>query len=30
MALSSAKAAEVIGDVKNFTDIIPTVFHADD
>ncbi|MGF6507274.1 EthD family reductase [Paraburkholderia sp. 32] len=30
MALSSAKAAEVIGDVKNFTDITPTIFHADD
>jgi uncharacterized protein (TIGR02118 family) len=30
MALSSAKAAEVIGDVKNFTNIAPAIFCADD
>ena len=29
-ALSSAKAAEVIGDVKNFTNTTPTIFCADD
>ncbi|QBQ98826.1 EthD family reductase [Paraburkholderia pallida] len=30
MALSSARTAEVIGDVKNFTNITPTIFCADD
>ena len=30
MALSSAKTAEVTGDVKNFTNITPTIFCADD
>ncbi|SFU25652.1 EthD family reductase [Paraburkholderia aspalathi] len=30
MVLSSAKTAEVIGDVKNFTNITPTIFCADD
>lgn len=30
MALSSAKTAEVLGDVKNFTNITPTIFCADD
>jgi uncharacterized protein (TIGR02118 family) len=29
-ALSSAKAGEVIGDVKNFTNTTPTIFCADD
>ncbi|HDR9482562.1 TPA: EthD family reductase [Burkholderia aenigmatica] len=29
-ALSSAKTAEVMGDVKNFTNITPTIFCADD
>ncbi|TCG07211.1 ethyl tert-butyl ether degradation protein EthD [Paraburkholderia steynii] len=29
-ALSSAKSAEVIGDVKNFTNITPTMFCAND
>ncbi|WGY71374.1 EthD family reductase [Burkholderia cepacia] len=29
-ALSSAKTAEVIGDVPNFTNIAPTIFRADD
>lgn len=29
-ALSSAKTAEVMGDVKNFTNITPAVFCADD
>lgn len=29
-ALSSAKTAEVMGDVKNFTNITPTIFRADD
>lgn len=29
-ALSSAKTAEVVGDVKNFTNITPTMFCADD
>ncbi|WP_322052905.1 EthD family reductase [Paraburkholderia bannensis] len=29
-ALSSTKTAEVIGDVKNFTNITPTIFCADD
>lgn len=30
MALSSATTAEIIGDVKNFTNITPTMFCADD
>lgn len=30
MALSSAKADEIISDVKNFTNIKPTIFCADD
>ncbi|MCA8256892.1 EthD family reductase [Burkholderia sp. AU31624] len=30
MALSSARTAEVIGDVKNFTNITPTIFCAND
>lgn len=30
MALSSAKTAEVIDDVKNFTNVTPTMFCADD
>ncbi len=30
MALSSAKTAEVMGDMKNFTTISPTIFCADD
>jgi hypothetical protein len=30
IALSSAKTAEVLGDVKNFTNITPTIFCADD
>ncbi|AOR72821.1 ethyl tert-butyl ether degradation protein EthD [Burkholderia stabilis] len=30
MALSSGETREVMSDVKNFTDITPTIFRADD